>query len=74
MTSDTLYGISSVLTVPQAVPEPSTLTMLGTALASASPSAGPATAVIHSGQVGLLPRPAVLRASRSPCAFFGTRL
>jgi hypothetical protein len=27
------YGISSVLTVPQAVPEPSTVTMLGTALA-----------------------------------------
>jgi hypothetical protein len=27
-----LYGISSVLTVPQAVPEPSTLAMLGTAL------------------------------------------
>jgi PEP-CTERM motif len=27
-----VYGISSVLTVPQAVPEPSTLTMLGTAL------------------------------------------
>jgi PEP-CTERM motif len=27
-----LYGISSVLTVPQSVPEPSTLTMLGTAL------------------------------------------
>lgn len=27
-----LYGISSVLTVPQAVPEPSTLTMLGAAL------------------------------------------
>ena len=27
-----LYGISSVLTVPQAVPEPSALTMLGTAL------------------------------------------
>src|SRR5262249_30690592 len=27
-----LYGISSVLTVPQAVPESSTLTMLGTAL------------------------------------------
>jgi hypothetical protein len=27
-----LYGISSVLTVPQAVPEPSTLTMLATAL------------------------------------------
>ena len=27
-----LYGISSVLTVAQAVPEPSTLTMLGTAL------------------------------------------
>lgn len=26
------YGISSVLTVPQSVPEPSTLTMLGTAL------------------------------------------
>jgi hypothetical protein len=27
-----LYGISSILTVPQAVPEPSTLAMLGTAL------------------------------------------
>jgi hypothetical protein len=27
-----VYGISSVLTVPQAVPEPSTLVMLGTAL------------------------------------------